>query len=380
MSSPSHLLLINFPSTTTYRRTITHSRLKKMATTTTTTFNFPSLSLTIIILLISFLPSHLKGSPSTSSTTQERFKESSRLLDLLLRDYTLNSFKNQHYSIKTGVLRRIHLPSNYSGINLDAVRFRCGSLRRYGAQLQEFHIGVGAVLEPCGERLVVVRQILGSNWSDIYYKNYDLSGYRLVSPVLGLLAYNAINDVVLGNNLSSSYQISLLLDYAKDPSTVDFGNISGPSMVERTFLNKPMCVTFGLDGKVTFAGEVKPYVCAVKTNGHFGLVVSDDQDSSKSDGRGENEMKKAKIGRWRSVVGGLVGSVTVGVVLLGLVVAAAVVTAKKRRRRAKREEMERKAYEEEALRVVTMVGHSRVFVASATRTLSGFVEHECVPN
>ncbi|CAF2038967.1 hypothetical protein BRARA_I01202 [Brassica rapa] len=346
----------------------------------TRTFYFPSLPLIKTILLISLLPSHLKGSTSTSSTTQEPFKESSRLLDLLLRDYILNSFKNQHYSVKTGVVRHIHLPSNYSGINLDAVRFRCGSFRRYGAQLQEFHIGVGAILEPCGERLVLVRQILGSNWSDIYYKNYDLSGYRLVSPVLGLLVYNALNDVVLGNNFRSSYQISLLLDNAKDPSTVDFGNISGPSMVERTFLNKPMCAAFGLDGKVTFAGEVKPYVCAVKTNGHFGLVVTDDQDSSKSAGGGEKEMKKEKIGRWRSVVGGLIGSVTVGIVLLGLVMAATVVTAKKRGRRAKREEMERKACEEEALRVVTMVGHSRVFVASATRTLPSFMEHECVPN
>ncbi|XP_056853214.1 uncharacterized protein LOC130502443, partial [Raphanus sativus] len=227
--------------------------------------------------------------------------------------------------------------------------------------------------------LTVVRQILGSNWSDIYYKNNDLSGYKLVSPVLGLLAYNALNDVVLGNNLSSSYQISFLLDDATDPSTVDFGNISGPSLVERTILNKPMCATFGLDGKVTLAGEVKPYVCAIKTNGHFGLVLADDQDSSKSDGVGENEMKE-KIGRWRSVVGGLVGYVTLGVVLLGFVVAAAVVTAKKRRRRAKRKGMERKAYEEEVLRVVTMVGHSRVFVASATRTLPGSMEHECVPN
>ncbi|KAH0857177.1 hypothetical protein HID58_085438 [Brassica napus] len=137
-----------------------------------------------------------------------------------------------------------------------------------------------------------------------------------------------LNRVV--NVLGSSYQISLLLDNAKDPSTVDFGNISGPSMVERTCLNKPMCAAFGLDGKVMFAGEVKPYVCAVKTNGHFGLVITDDQDSSKS---------------------------------AGLVVAAAVVTAKKRGRRAKREDMERKTYEEEALRVVTMVGHSRVLVA-----------------
>ncbi|ESQ29085.1 hypothetical protein EUTSA_v10023570mg [Eutrema salsugineum] len=344
---------------------------------TTTTLYFPSLPLILIIIVFTFLSSHLEGS---TSTTQEPFNESSRLLDLILRDYTLNSFKNQHNSIKTGLLRRVHLPSNYSGVKLDAVRFRCGSLRRYGAQIKEFHIGVGAILEPCGERLVVVRQILESNWSDIYYKNYDLSGYRLVSPVLGLLAYNALNDVVLGNNVSSSYQISLLLDGAKDLSTVDFGNVSGPSMVERTFLNKPICVTFGLDGKVTFAGEVKPFVCAVKTNGHFGLVVKDDHASTNSNGGGEKDMKKEKIGRWRSVVGGLVGSVTVGVVLLGLVVAAAVVAAKKKRRRAKMEEMERIAYEEEALRVVSMVGHSRVFIASASRTLPGFMEHECVPN
>ncbi|CAA7058997.1 unnamed protein product [Microthlaspi erraticum] len=346
---------------------------------TTTTLSFPYLQL-ITIIIFSFLPSHLEGLTSTTSTTttQEPFNESSRLLDLLLRDYTLNFFKNQHNSIKTGVLRRVHLPSNYSGIKLDAVRFRCGSLRRYGAQIQEFHIGVGANLEPCSERLVVVRQILGSNWSDIFYKNYDLSGYRLVSPVLGLLAYNALNDVVFGNTLSSSYQISLLLDDAKDPSTVYFGNVSGPLTVERTFLNKPMCVTFGLDGRVTFAGEVKPFVCPVKTNGHFGLVVMD--DPRVPEGGGETEMKKEKIGRWRSVVGGLVGSVTVGVVLLAFVVVGAIVTAKKRRRRAKREEMVRKAYEEEALRVVTMVGHSRVHVASATRTLPGFMEHECVPN
>ncbi|KAF2571330.1 hypothetical protein F2Q70_00001563 [Brassica cretica] len=71
----------------------------------------------------------LKGSTSTSYTTQKPCKESSRLLDLLPGNYTLNSFKNQHYSRKTCSLRRIHLPSNYSGINLDAVRFPCGILR-----------------------------------------------------------------------------------------------------------------------------------------------------------------------------------------------------------------------------------------------------------
>ncbi|WZZ86309.1 hypothetical protein YC2023_114888 [Brassica napus] len=68
-------------------------------------------------------------STSTSYITQKPCKESSRLLDLLPRNYILNSFKNQHYSSKTCILRRIHRPSNYSSIDLDAVRFPCSSLR-----------------------------------------------------------------------------------------------------------------------------------------------------------------------------------------------------------------------------------------------------------
>ncbi|CAN8240692.1 unnamed protein product [Cochlearia groenlandica] len=346
-------------------------------TTTTTTFCFHSLPLIItiiLLLLFSYLPFHLEGLTSTSTiTTQEPLNISSTLVDLILRDYTLNTFNNNQ-QIKTGSLQHIHLPSNFSGVKLDAVRFRCGSLRRYGAQIQEFHIGVGAILEPCDERLVVVKQILGPNWSNVYYKNYDLFGYKLVSPVLGLLAYNARND-----KSSSSYQVNLFLDGGgvKDLSTVDFKNVSRPLIVERrTLLNKPMCVTLGLDGKVTFDVEVKPFVCAVKSNGHFGLVViSDDQ---------EKDMKKKKeeenIGRWRSIVGGLVGSLTVGLVFLGFVVVAVVVVVAARRRRVKREEIERKEYEEEALRVVTMVGHSRAFVACSTRTCPSFMEHDCVPN
>ncbi|CAN6865097.1 unnamed protein product [Brassica oleracea] len=45
---------------------------------------------------------------------------------------------------------------------------------------KNFHIGVRAIFKPCGERLVVVIKILGSNWSDINYNNNDLSAYRLV--------------------------------------------------------------------------------------------------------------------------------------------------------------------------------------------------------
>lgn len=42
---------------------------------------------------------------------------------------------------------------------------------------KNFHVGVGSILEPCGERLVVIRQILVSTGS-ISIKELCLSGYR----------------------------------------------------------------------------------------------------------------------------------------------------------------------------------------------------------
>ncbi|WZZ86306.1 hypothetical protein YC2023_114885 [Brassica napus] len=61
-------------------------------------------SIEIDSVVTSFDPNPpLKGSTSTSYTTQKPCKESSRLLDLLPGNYTLNSFKNQHYSRKLAV-------------------------------------------------------------------------------------------------------------------------------------------------------------------------------------------------------------------------------------------------------------------------------------
>ncbi|KAF2571331.1 hypothetical protein F2Q70_00001562, partial [Brassica cretica] len=78
------------------------------------------------------------------------------------------------------------------------------------------------------------------------------------------------------------------------------------------------------------------------------------------------------------VVGGLVGSVTVGM-LLGILVVVAVLRSNKRRRREKRKEIERKVYEKKALRVVSMVADSRVFFACATRTLLDSLELDSRP-
>ncbi|KAK0586513.1 hypothetical protein LWI29_008222 [Acer saccharum] len=249
--------------------------------------------------------------------------KSARVLDLVIRDYTFKSFNN-HF--RTGTFHDVNLPANLSGIEVDTARFRCGSLRRYGARVKEFHLGIGITVQPCVERVMVVRQNLGHNWSSIYYANYDLSGYQLVSPVLGLLAYNAGSGV----NFNNRFELGILAN--EKPITIDFRNMTTITNVSGI---KTLCANFQKD--------VSPP---------------------------PEQVVKRKISRWKLVVGTTVGS-AVGAFLLGLLLVAMFVKVKKK---ARMEELERRAYEEEALQV-SMVGHIRAPTASVTRT-SPTIEHE----
>ncbi|OMO89678.1 hypothetical protein CCACVL1_07708 [Corchorus capsularis] len=275
---------------------------------------------------------------------------SARLLDLLIRDYTVKSY-DRH--LKTGILHTVNLPANFSGIKVDAAKFRCGSLHRYGAQVKEFHLGSGVTVQPCAERVMVVRQNLGYNWSSIYYANYDLSGYQLVSPVLGLLAYNAGSDVSFG----SPFQLGILA--REKPIKIDFSNIT-KSFNMTGF--RPLCASFEGDGKVTLKNQASPNVCVATKHGHFGLVVESPPSMP---------MRK-KISRWKVAVGSSIGA-ALGAFLLGLLLVAMLVKVKKK---ARMEELERRAYEEEALQV-SMVGHIRAPTASVTRTPPS-IEHEYI--
>lgn len=185
---------------------------------------------------------------------------SAQELDLLIRDYSLKSFSNQ---TKTGTINSVHFPANFSGIKVDAVKFKCGSLRRYGAEVKEFHLGIGVTLQNCSERVVLIRENLGSSNLSSFY---DLPNYRRISPVLGILAYNAGND---------PYEVGILA--GDEPITVNFGNITrgsvsasvSPGVPE----NNPICASFDLDGKVELKPLKSPGVCVVRKIGHFGLVV-----------------------------------------------------------------------------------------------------------
>ncbi|KAI3713375.1 hypothetical protein L1987_71952 [Smallanthus sonchifolius] len=296
------------------------------------------LSITCMILLLLSLLSIL-----LLSEGQEI--KSTRLLDLVIRDYTFKSF-NKHF--KTGTPYNINLPSNLTGITVYTSRYRCGSLKRYGATINEFYLKVGVDVHPCIERILIVTQNLGNNWSNIYYDNYDaLLGYQLVSPVLGLLAYNS------GDNLNFNTQFEVKIrSFDKAGIQVNFSNYTtnGSSTLDGRI---KMCATFEGDGKVRLEKEVAPNICGAMSHGHFGLVV-----------QSPLMPVRKKMRRWTVAFGCSVGA-AIAVFLVGLLLIAMFVKVKKK---ARLEKMERRAYEEEALQV-SMVGHViRVHTASATRT------------
>ncbi|CAN4077844.1 unnamed protein product [Withania somnifera] len=293
---------------------------------------------------------------ATLSSEAQSIK-SARLLDLVLRDNTFRYYKTKKY--RTAKLYPIHLPSNLSGIKIDSVRYRCGSLTRYGAKIKEFHLPIGVSIQHCAERLLIVRQNLGSNWSSIYYDNYELSGYQLISPVLGLLAYNAGDDM-----LTSPTPFELGLQSHKIPITIDFSNTTRIANSTTTTGIIPLCASFERDGKVTLTKQASHNVCNAEKQGHFGLVI----ESPLIPWKNKRESK------WRLAIGSSIGA-ALGAFLLGLLLIAIFVKVKKK---ARMEELVRRAYEEEALQV-SMVGHVRAPTAAGTRT-APTIEHEYNPH
>ncbi|KAK4285252.1 hypothetical protein QN277_001979 [Acacia crassicarpa] len=300
----------------------------------------------ILIVVVTLGSSTLLGSKAQSI-------KSAHLLDLYIRNYTFKSL-DKHF--RTGIVQSVNLPANLSGIRVDTVRLRCGSLTRYGAHLKEFHLSSGVIVHPCIERVLLIRQNLGYNWSAIYYANYDLTGYELVSPVVGLLAYNTDEDVKSMN----PFQLGIVA--GEKPLTIDFTNITRFTIADGII---PLCASFEGDGRMTLA---KPppsspsHVCVAKRHGHFGLVIASPP-----------EQFKKRISQWKVAVGSTIGA-ALGAFLLGLLLVAMLVRVKKRSRM---EALERRAYEEEALQV-SMVGHVRAPTASGTRT-TPVIEHEYIP-
>lgn len=294
------------------------------------------ISIMLIVLSLEFLVHALQG------------PESPRNLDLAIRRYAVESYGNRS---RTGVSHSVNLPANLSRIvRAHTVRFRCGSLRRYGGRVKEFHLGVGLDVHPCVERVMIVTE--QSKLPSMYTDAYDLTGYQLISPVLSLLAYK-------GDDLSNPIELEILAT-ERNPVTIDFSNVTNVTK-DREIV--PFCVSFEGNGKVTLANQVRQNMCATRRKGHFGLVIESPEPA---------QFKK-KVSKTKAATVISIGAV-LGTALMALLLVAMLVKVKKKNRL---EEMERRAYEEEALQV-TMVGHVRAPTAPPTRTVPA-IEHYYTP-
>ncbi|CAN6469521.1 unnamed protein product [Victoria cruziana] len=266
-----------------------------------------------------------------------------RSLDALLQDHAYRSLVHPF----TGINYNASVPSAISGVSLSVVRLRSGSLKSRGAQLFEFRIPPGVRVQPYVLRLALVYQNLG-NWSATYY---HAPGYTLISPVLGILAYNA--SKLTATNLSE-----LMFVATSEPISINFTTVKIPVGV------RTRCVRFDLNGSLEYSNLSASRACSTFKQGHFAVVAELIPSASGLSNTPSSNVWKITIG---SVIGGFV-------VMGGLSICAiALLRVRKTSRLAA---MERRSDQEESLRV-SEIGSTRAPTAPRTRT-SPVLESEYV--
>ncbi|XP_010922801.1 uncharacterized protein [Elaeis guineensis] len=287
----------------------------------------------IILLLIGILSAYQYKAQSTGGSMT-----SARSLDALLQDYAYRAFVRP----RTGTPYDGQVPSNLTGIKIAALRLRSGSLYKRGVPMyKEFQIPTGVIVQPYVKRLALVYQNLGTLSSN-YYK---LPGFTYLTPVLGLLAYDAAN-------LSATNLPELTVVVLKSPILINFTNV--------TAVPGARCVHFNLDGLPVFGDLVSSNICSTRQQGHFSIVVNASMIAPPpAPSPGHAKHNKSKV--WK-IVGAVVGGF-IALVLLALLVAWMV----RYRQKRKMAEMERHADVGEALQMAR-VGNTQAPVALGTRT------------
>ncbi|WOK96741.1 hypothetical protein Cni_G05448 [Canna indica] len=284
-------------------------------------------------------------SPNASATD-------ARSLDALLQDYAYRGLVHP----RTGVPYDGVAPSNLTGIKIAALRLKSGSLYKRGVEgYKEFRLPPGVFVQPYVERLVLVYQNLG-NWSSFYY---PLPGYTYLTPVLGLLAYDAAN-------LSATNLPELDLVAAQLPVSVGFSHVNP---VPSGSIAK--CVWFDLEGSADFRVMETRNNCLTFRQGHFSIVVNSSEVSSSPDHPIHAGSKSSKSKIWR-VVGWIVEGVVVFVIL-----AVIVALMRRHKKNQKLAQMEQFADAQVSLQRIR-VGNAQLPVASEMRT-QPVLENDLVP-
>ncbi|CAN4099692.1 unnamed protein product [Withania somnifera] len=203
-------------------------------------------------IIILFLIPFMVGSESTSSDSSSKSS-----LDSLLQQYAFRELISRPKT-KTGVPYDVYVPSNLTGIKLSAMILKTYSIKwKVHGYYKEFFIPSGIIVEPYARKLVLVYQNLG-DWSSFYY---PLPGYTYLTPVLGILAYDA-DDL----HAKSVPELDILA--LEDPITIKFPYVQPAP--EGSF---PKCVYFYSNNLVQFGDVMDGNICETRILGHFSIVT-----------------------------------------------------------------------------------------------------------
>ncbi|XP_048553113.1 uncharacterized protein LOC125533813 [Triticum urartu] len=275
------------------------------------------------------------------------------LIDDVIMEAAEECYNGKHR--RTGVTYPLSLPASLSAVDGSVSRFRSGSLSRHGVRLfGEFSVPPGLVVpgRAAGAHLLAVRVNMG-NLSAVYDEHAARGGgYRIASPVLGLMFYGLdprdgtapLQVRVTGAAIRVNFSMAVP---ALQPGAV------------------PLCMAVWLNGSVAVTDvQAGTNTCHLRDQGHVALVLG-------GVGDGDAVAEDGEVSKWKlALFGAALGAG--GTVLLGLVLVAMLSV---QRRKSEMAEMERRAYEEEALRVA-MVGHVRAPSACGSRTTPDELENE----
>ncbi|KAI3468655.1 hypothetical protein Pfo_025318 [Paulownia fortunei] len=250
-------------------------------------------------------------------------------LDTILHDHAFRVM--MHQRPHTGALYNATLPANLAGMKVSVVGLRSRTLWRKGANFSDFIIPPKTLPVPYVKRLLIVYHNLG-NWSSLYYR---LSGYSLISPVVGFLVYDA-------SHLSSKNLSKLELNTMGKLISIEFQN----STLARQSNQRGKCASFGAFGEVFLSEMSLPNVCYSRSQGHFSIVIP--------------FKKKQNIWPFR-IMGFLAGFI--GLILVGLAGTVAIRSFVGKRT----QEMEKEADEGECLQTY-WIASSKMPRAEVTRT------------
>ncbi|KAE8724929.1 6-phosphogluconate dehydrogenase family protein isoform 1 [Hibiscus syriacus] len=174
-------------------------------------------------------------------------------LDTFLQDFAFRALVITHRP-HTGALYKANLPTDLSGMEVSIARIRSRTLWKQGANLSSFRIPSQTVPVPRVRRLAIVYENLGNRSSQYY----SISGYSLITPVVGFMVFDA-------SNARATRLRSIGIDTMGKPISIHFSKAK--------YSASARCATFSSNGTVDFSRIMLPNVCYTSSQGHFSVVV-----------------------------------------------------------------------------------------------------------